>query len=201
MQWERDPFRMRRLMISGLLLVVAALLTVLIGAWLELDLEHTALLGVAVGAVVALVPDVSVGRRLAGVALGVFVTLVGYLVRAALLPDTAGGRAVFAALVVALCVGVAAISLSRLPLWTALLGAAAFAGAFEATYDAAPPRVLENSVSMLTTLALCVAVGFLAAGIAGADRAESAAPDDHDDRTDDDTDHRATTDELLEGTK
>lgn len=189
----RDPFVMRKYMISGLLLAVAALLTVVAGEWLDLQIEHTALLGVTAGGVVALVPDASVGRRLAGFALGVLVTLVGYLVRAAMLPDTAGGRAVFTALVIVLCVGVVALSLGRLPLWSVLLGAVGFAGAFEAAYDAAPPRVLSNSVSMLTTLALCVAVGFLAAGIVGADRTRPEPPADDEPDT--------ATDELLEDAK
>ncbi len=150
---------MPRTLISGLLLAAAALLTVLLGEWLDLELEATALLGIAAGAVVALVPDTTAGRRLAGFALGVVVTLVGYLARAALLPDSVGGRAVFTALVVLVCVLAAAATLGRLALWSVLLGAATFAGAFEAAYDAAPPRVLQNATDTLTALVVCVAVG------------------------------------------
>lgn len=151
---------------SGLLLVAAAFFTVLMGSWLDLDLDSVALLGLGAGAVVALVPHLTVGRRLAGFALGVVLALVGYLLRAALLPDTASGRAVFAAIVVALCVVVAVVSLERLALWSTLLGAATFAGAFEAVYILAPPRVLENSIDTVSALALCVAVGFCAAIVA-----------------------------------
>lgn len=184
---------MRRTLVSGLLLAAAAFLTVMVGEWLDLDIESMALLGVASGAVVALVPDASTGRRLAGFALGVVAALLGYFVRAALLPDTSSGRAVFAFVVVALCVGVVALSVGRLPLWSALFGAAVFAGAFEAAYDAAPPRVLDNSISALTALALCVAAGFLGAGLVG------PAGQAHDDNYD--GDDSVTTDELLEGTK
>lgn len=188
---------MRTTMLSGLLLAAAAFLTILVGEALDLDIESTALLGVAAGAVVVLVPDASVGRRLAGFALGVVVTVIGYFVRAAVLPDTSSGRAVFAFLVIALCVGVVALSVGKLPFWSALLGAAVFAGAFETTYDAAPPRVLDNSISTLTALGLCIAVGFLAAGLWGPSsrrqvEAEDVAYDD---------DNTATTDELLEGAK
>jgi hypothetical protein len=181
---------MRRTLISGLLLVAAAFLTVLLGAWLDLDVDATALLGVAAGAVVALVPHATVGRRLAGFAVGVVVTLVGYLVRAALLPDTAAGRAAFAAIAVALCVVVAVASLERLALWATLLGAATFAGAFEETYALAPPRVVENGTNTLTALVLCVAVGFAAAALAapGRERPATAAP-------------ARTDDEVLEGSK
>ena len=160
---------MRRTLLGGLLLIAAAFFSVLIGSWLDLDLDAVALLGVAAGAVVALVPDATMGR-LAGFVLGVVAALLGYYFRAAMTPDTSAGRAVFAALVVALCVLVAVVSLGRLPLWSSLLGAAAFAGSFEATYSSAPPRVLELSIGGLTSLALCVAVGLLAAGIVGSSR-------------------------------
>lgn len=182
---------MRTTLLGGWLLVAAVFLTVLIGGALDLEVDAVALLGVAAGAVVALVPDATAGRRLAGFALGVVAAVLGYYTRAALTPDTSLGRATFAALVVALCVVVAMVGLGRLPLWSPLLGAAAFAGAFEATYSSAPPRVVEESVGALTTLALCVAVGFVAAGLAASGRAgRHAQPQDH-----------ATTDQQMETAK
>ncbi|QBR90902.1 hypothetical protein [Nocardioides euryhalodurans] len=186
---------MRRTLISGLLLVAAAFITVMLSSWLDLELDSVALLGLAAGAVVALVPDATAGRRLAGFALGVFVTVLSYYARASILPDTATGRAVFAALAVALCVGVAMISMDKLPLWSALLGAGTFAGAFEAAYSAAPPRVVDNSFTSITALAMCVGMGFLAAAIAAA----LARPEqEHKHAADDNT---ATTDELMETAK
>ena len=120
---------MRRTLLAGLLLVVATGLTVLIGEALALEVEAVALLGVAAGAIVALVPDQTATRRLAAFALGVLAAYVGYLVRAAVTPDTSAGRAVAAAFIVLLCVGVFAISMGRLPLWSALLGSASLFGA------------------------------------------------------------------------
>ena len=163
---------MRRTLLCGLPLVAAAFLIVLLSSWLDLELDATVLLGVSAGAVVALVPDATVGRRLAGFALGAVVAVLGYYFRAALAPDTATGRALFTALVVALCVGVVLVSVGRLPLWSTLLGAGTLAGAFETTYSSAPPRVVDLSIGTGTTLALCVAVGFVAAGIGGAVREE-----------------------------
>ena len=154
---------MRRTLLAGLLLVVATGLTVLIGEALALEVEAVALLGVAAGAIVALVPDQTATRRLAAFALGVLAAYVGYLVRAAVTPDTSAGRAVAAALIVLLCVGVFAISGGRLPLWSALLGSASLAGAYEFTYTQAATRVLDTSVSSATALLLCAAVGFLVA--------------------------------------
>ena len=181
---------MRRTLLSGLLLVAAALFTVLVGAWFDLELDQTGLLGVTAGAVVVLVPVGSVLRRFLGFTLGVFLTLVGFFVRAALLPDTSGGRAVFGAVVVALCVVAAVASAQRLALWALLLGAATFAGAFEAVYTAAPPQVAANSLSTLTALAVCVAMGFLAASFVAPPREQTAAPV-----------APPANDQVLEGTK
>ncbi len=156
---------MRRNVVAGLCLVLATGLTVLIGEALELEVESVALLGVATGAIVGLVPDQTVSRRLAAYAAGFIAAYVGYLVRAAVTPDTSAGRAVAAALIVLLCVGVYAISVGRLPLWAALLGAASFAGAYEYSYTQAATLVLDTSLSSATALLLCVAVGFVVAAV------------------------------------
>jgi hypothetical protein len=87
------------------------------------------------------------------------------VVRAAMLPDTAGGRAVAVGLIVLLCVAITAVTMDRLPLWTTLLGTAALTGAYEFTYAAAPPELATTSVSTATTLLFNVAVGFLAAAL------------------------------------
>jgi len=156
---------MRKTLLAGVVLAVAAVVVVLLSSALDLQLESVALLGGALGAVVALVPDRGPAARLGGFAAGFVAAWVGYAVRAAVLPDTAGGRAVAVGLVVLLCVGVTAVSLNRLPLWTTLLGTAALSGAYEFAYAAAPPEFLSTSLSTATTLLLNVAVGFLAAAL------------------------------------
>jgi len=156
---------MRKTVLAGVVLAVAAVVVVLLSSALDLQLESVALLGGALGAVIALVPDRGPAARLGGFAAGFVAAWIGYAVRAALLPDTAGGRAVAVGLVVLLCVGVTVVSRDRLPLWSTLLGTAALSGAYELTYAAAPPEFLSTSVSTATTLLLNVAVGFLAAAL------------------------------------
>ena len=156
---------MRRTLMAGGVLAVAAVLVVIVSSALDLELESVALLGGALGAVVALVPDRTPLVRLGGFAAGFVAAWIGYVVRAALLPDTAGGRAVAVGLVVLLCVGITAASMNRLPLWTTLLGTAALSGAYEFTFAAAPPELASTSVSTATTLLFNVAVGFLAAAM------------------------------------
>lgn len=158
---------MRRTVVPGLMLVLASVVVMLVSAAMDLELESVALLGAALGGVLALVPHRTPLVRVGGFAAGLAVAWAGYLVRAGLLPDSAGGRAVAVGLVVLACVAIAAATRDRLPLWTLLLGAAAMAGAFELSYVAAPPEVAANSVSAATTLLFTVAVGFLAASAFG----------------------------------
>jgi hypothetical protein len=154
---------MRKSLLAGLVLALAAMVVVIVGSVLELDLESAALLGAAMGAVVALVPDRTPAARLGGFAIGFVVAWVGYAIRAQFLPDTAGGRAVAVGVVVLLCVALTGAGRGRLALWSVLLGAGAFAGAYEFTYDQAPPEMLSTSLSTATMMAFNVAVGFLAA--------------------------------------
>jgi len=156
---------MRRNFLCGLTLAVAAVVVVVLSATFDLELESVALLGAALGAVLALVPDRGPGARLAGFGLGFVIAWGGYIVRAQFLPDTSSGRAVAVGIVVVLCTLVAALSADRLPLWSVLLGTAAFAGGYEFTYNAAPPELLDSSLSTATTLLFTVGIGFLAASL------------------------------------
>lgn len=184
---------MRRTLLVGLALVVAAVLAVFISSWFDLELEPVVLLGVALGAVIALVPDRSPLMRLAGFAGGFVAAWIGYFVRAALLPDSTGGRAVAVGLIIVLAVAIAAVSLERIPLWSTLVGAAALAGAYEFTFAAAPPEVASTSVSTATALLLTAAIGYLATALAvpaegrprGVRRTPAPKDDDETDRLDD----------------
>ena len=167
---------MRKNLLTGVVLAVAAGLMVLIGSALELDLESVALLGGALGAIIALVPDRTPLVRLGGFAAGFVVAWIGYVVRAAMLPDTSTGRAVAVFVVVLLCGLIAAATRTRLPLWTLLLGTAGLTGAYEFTYAAAPPELMTTSVNTATTLFLSVAVGFVAALLVAPEPRNPAEP-------------------------
>jgi hypothetical protein len=191
---------MRRTLLVGGVVTVAAVVVVLVSAWFDLELEPVVLLGGGVGAVVALVPDRSPLMRLAGLVGGVVIAWVGYLLRAGVLPDSPGGRAVAVGIVVALAVALAAVTFGRIPLWSPLLGVAALAGAFEYTYSAAPPEVTSTSVSAVTTLLFTVAVGFLAAALVAPEGEQPAVarPRNPHRRDDEPTDRL---DDLMETTK
>ena len=196
---------MRRNLLAGLCLAVAAGLLVLVGAALDLELESVALLGVACGAVVALVPDRTPLVRLGGFAVGFLAALVGYALRAAVLPDTSTGRAVAVVIVLLLCVGVSAAARDRLPLWTLLLGTASLVGAYEAAFAAATPEFLTTSVDTVTALFLSLAVGFFAAVLAApvdARPADSApAANERDEPTPDEPQDRVRLNDVMETSK
>jgi hypothetical protein len=178
------------------------LLAVIVGEAVDLEVEGLALLGVGAGAVVALVPDATSGRRLLGFLVGVVIALLGYFVRAALLPDTSTGRAVTVALVVLAGSLVAVATAERLRWWTVLLGSATFAGAFETTYAEAPPLVADTSVSTLTTLVLGVAVGFLTvAALTGGPGSVDRRADEAHHESDDEADHEARVDDTMEAVR
>lgn len=167
---------MRKTVLAGLVLAVAAPLVVLLSGAFGLDLNSVVLLGTAVGAVVALVPDRGPGLRLVGFLAGFVVSLLGYIFRAAVLPDTNGGLAVYVGVVVAACVLLSLVTRDRLPLWSLLLGAGGFVGAYEHVYAAAPPQVVSTSVSTATQLLLAVGIGFLAAAVVAPDRSAAENP-------------------------
>ena len=153
---------MRTSLLAGLGLALTAALAVVVSSLFDLQIESVVLLGAAAGAVVALVPDTTPLARMGGALLGIVAALIGFVLRAAVLPDSAGGRAVAVAIVVLLCTAVAVVSVQRIAMWAALLGAAVFAGGYERVYAAAPAELPDTSVSALTAVVISLAVGFLA---------------------------------------
>ena len=167
---------MRTTLLTGGILVVAAILIVMLSSPLGLDVESVALMGAATGAVVALVPDRTPAARLIGFIVGFGASWLAYLVRAGVLPDTHAGHAVAVALVVIVCTLVAGLSRDRVPLWATLVGAAALAGSYETTYVEAPSQVLSTSASSSTSVLLAVALGFFAASLVAPGRRATDEP-------------------------
>lgn len=158
---------MTKNVVGGLVLAVMAALVVGLGEFLGLDLQHVALLGAALGGVIGLVPDRAPWERLVGFGVGFVFAWIGFAVRAAVLPDSSGGRAVAAFLVLAACMVVSAATLTRLPLWSMLVGAAAIVGAYEETYTNAPSQFVHESPTAATTVLLAAALGYLATAFLG----------------------------------
>lgn len=156
---------MRRSMIAGLVLAVFAALIIGLGELFGFDLQHVALLGAAIGGALGLIRHPYAWGRIAGFLVGFLAAWVGFALRAAVLPDSAAGRAVAAFLVILICALACGFSQGRLPLWSALLGAAAIVGAYEEIYTNAPSQFVSQSVEAGTTVLLAVAFGYLATAV------------------------------------
>lgn len=164
---------MNSLALRGVCLALFGAMTIGFGHLFGLDLDQVALLGVALGGVVGLVPDRSLTWRIAGFIAGFAAAWVGYALRASLLPDAAAGRAVAVFVVLAALVAVAVVSRERLPLWSMLVGSAALVGAYEQTYTAAPSLFLTDSPTAATTVLLAAALGVTGSVLV---RGEPSAP-------------------------
>ena len=152
--------RRRTLLVGGALALTAGLLADK-GSVLGADLPHTALLGAALGAVLALVPDRTVAGRTGGFLAGFAAAYLGYALRAGLLPDSPAGRAVAVVVVVALVTGVAVATNGRAPLWAGLVGIGAMLGAYETTFTTDPTGFVSDSATAATTLLVCAGLGLL----------------------------------------
>ena len=161
---NHDGVVMKRYLLAGIVLALVTTAVVLIS---PPDLQSLALLGAALGGTLGLVPDRTPGQRVGGFAVGFGAAWFGYVLRAAVLPDATSGRAVAVLLVLLVCLAVAAGTRGRLPLWSTLLGAAAMAGAYEATYTADPTAFVGSSATTATSILLAVGAGFLATALLG----------------------------------
>jgi hypothetical protein len=171
---------MRRTLLTGGLLAVFAALLAQFGSALGLEEVRSALLGAALGATLGLVPGHdNPFARAVGFLVGFVLGLIGYALRAGLLPDTGGGRALAAFIVIVVLTGVCAATLGWMPLWSGLLGVAAIAGAYEYAFGLDPTAFTSQSITAATTVLLAAAVGFLVGAVGAAfagDEDESPAP-------------------------
>ncbi|MBO0922154.1 hypothetical protein J1G42_15120 [Cellulomonas sp. zg-ZUI222] len=158
---------MIRHVLAGTLLAALAALVVLLSGVLGPEVQGVALLGAALGGALGLVPDRSAAERAGAFAVGFAAAWIGYLLRAAALPDAPSGRAVAVLVVLLVCLAVTAGTRGRLPLWAALLGAAAMAGSYESPYAADPSGFATTSPVFATAVLLTAAAGFVATALLG----------------------------------
>jgi hypothetical protein len=158
----------RASVVGGTLLTAAAALVIVISSGTGLGLEPYALTGVAVGAVVGLVPDRAPLERLGGFVVGFVAVFVGFALRALVLPDATSGRVVATVVTGLLCTLVAFAARGHLPLWSMLLGVAAFSAVYELPFTNAEPEMATTSMDVATSLLSAVAVGFVVASCTAA---------------------------------
>jgi hypothetical protein len=156
---------MVRTLVAGLLVAVAAALVLLIGGPVGLN-AGVAVVGVALGAVLALVPYRGPFWRIGAWAVGFILTWVSYAVTALLFPSNNVGAAVGSFLGLILVTLVAGLTRERLPLWCGLVGVATFVGSYYAAFNAAPYLFKTESITYMAAAFAATMIGFLAAALA-----------------------------------
>lgn len=153
---------MGKTFIAGLLFIAAAIVTIVLGAVLDLKIDSV-FFGLAIGAALALVNDKSgtIGR-LGAFAVGLVVTMAGYIVRILVLNESLLGQILFAVLVGLLIAVICGVTAGRLPLWAGMVGAALVAGSYEANFLAVPQDIATNLFAAVSMALVPMAIAFIA---------------------------------------
>lgn len=136
-------------------MVTSAIVSGVVVAWgdvLGLQLGSAAFVSVLAGILVATVPNGPVTNRIIGFLLGVLFAWISYALRAAVLPDSDLGRGIAATLIVLGVAVVAIVAGSKVPWWAMITGLIALTSVYEATYNNAPSRFLDESPIALTSV-------------------------------------------------
>jgi hypothetical protein len=160
---------MRRTLSAGLLLIAAAIVTIVLGSWLEAPIDSV-FFGLTIGGILALVnDDSSTIGRLGGFAVGLVVTMAGYIIRILALNESLMGQILFVVIVLALIAAICSLTRGRMPLWSGLVGAALVAGSYEASFQAAPQDITTSLFSTVSTALVPMAIAFMAGILLKAD--------------------------------
>ena len=162
--------------LAGVTLAVASVVALLIGDGLGWDVDGVLFLGAGVGGALGLISGASALARIGGLLLGLLAASIGYALRAAILPDSTGGRAVAIVVVVVVAVGLVLLTFGRVPLWSALLGVGALGGAYEVAFTDSPGSLTSTLPATLTLLLFMVAVGFAATVFFAEDESRDEEP-------------------------
>jgi len=152
---------MKRIFVLGTLLAVFTFLAVVLGSWAQLGLDNV-LFATGCGALLGLIPNKGPGVRIGAFFLGFVIGVLGYLFRAAVLPDSVIAQGIAAFIGIMIVTLICGLTRGRLPFWAAILGLIAITGAYNATFTAAPYDFIQSALATTGSLVLCAGVGMLA---------------------------------------
>ena len=155
------------MLIGGLVLAVFALVIYLLPGTLGTPAIAYTVLGLAVGAIVGLLPDVDPVARLMGFMLGLLLAFASYLVRGGLLPYTKIWSAVVVLLLLAIITGVTALFRSGAWFASMLLGAGTLYGAVELSFQVAPSAYLATAGLALVSILFSFGIGYMVSAVLG----------------------------------
>jgi hypothetical protein len=155
-----------RLLFLGLLLGVFALVIYLLPGWFGSLAIAYSVPGLAVGTVVALLPEVNPPTQMFGFLAGMLLAFASYVVRGAFLPYTNWSSALVVLLLFAAIVGITAILRSRAWFVLMLLGAGILYAISELQFRLAPSAYVVSAVTMISIL-FGFGIGYVATTLLG----------------------------------
>jgi hypothetical protein len=155
------------ILIGGLLLAVFAAVTYLLPGVLGTPAIAYAVLGLAVGAVVGMLPDADPVARLMGFILGLLLAFASYVVRGGFLPYTKFWSALVVLLLLAIITGITALFRSSTWFISMLLGAGILYGAVELPFQLAPSGYLAAAGLALISIMFGFGIGYMVSTVGG----------------------------------
>jgi hypothetical protein len=147
-------------LIGGLSLAVLALVVYLLPGQLGKPVISYTVLGLAMGAVVGLIPGADPANRISAYFAGLLLAFASYVVRGGLLPYTKGSSAVVVLLMLLVVTGITAVVRRRAWFVLMLLGVATMYGTVEPAFQAAPTTYIALAGLAFVGILLGFGLGF-----------------------------------------
>ena len=163
----KNPLFSPPILIGGLVLAVFAM-----GAYMLQDQLGTpaiayTVLGLAIGAIVGMLPDADPVARLMGFMLGLLLAFASYVVRGGYLPYTKWWSAAVVLVLLAIITGIAALFRSSTWFVSMLLGAGILYGMVELQFQAAPSAYLASSALAFLSILFSFGIGYMVSTVLG----------------------------------
>lgn len=179
---SRGPLFYPAMLIGGLVLAVSALVIYLLPGELGTPAIAYTVLGLAIGAIVGLLPDADPVARLMGFTLGILLAFASYVVRGGFLPYTKWSSAGVVLVLLAIITGITALFRSSTWFVSMLLGAGILYGMVELQFQAAPSAYLASLALAVVSILFSFGIGYMISAVLGLKpvpaSATKAAPSD-----------------------
>ena len=163
----KNPLFSPSVLIGGLALAVFALVIYLLPDQLGTPAIAYTVFGLAIGAVVGMLPDADPVARLMGFTLGLLLAFASYVVRGGYLPYTKWWSAGVVLLLLAIITGIAILFSSTTWFASMLLGAGILYGVVELQFQAAPSAYLASAAVAFLSITFSFGLGYMVTTVLG----------------------------------
>jgi hypothetical protein len=163
----KNPLFNPRFLLAGLLLTVFAVVLYLLPGVVGNQAVSYTVFGLAMGAIVGLLPNADPITKLMGFLLGLLLADATYLVRGGLLPYTKASNVIIVPLMLLVITGITALFRSTTWFVCMLLGAGTLYGLVEVEFQLAPSSYLATSTLALVSIFLSFGIGYMVSALLG----------------------------------